>query len=198
MTLPGIYHGRDRTFFYGQFRASARCWAPRRCFRCPPRLNAREWTPRLFRATPFSCRSIPRSAPILAGYPLPNDSQGAFGPRTYATSTKVAPTPISFPSASTIAFPTRASFLHVSTSNNTNGPITNPDQSAVEPGFAEYFHDHQRDAALRYTRTASPHLPPKPHWATSAARRSSCLRTRPSPPLSSPTACMNRSIQRRE
>ena len=42
--------------------------------------------------------------------------------------------------------------------NQINGPTTNPDQTAVDPGFAVNFYDHQRSAAVRYTQVLSPSL----------------------------------------
>ena len=42
--------------------------------------------------------------------------------------------------------------------DNVSGPLTNPDQYAVDSSFATTFVDNQRSAALNYTRTASPHF----------------------------------------
>jgi hypothetical protein len=39
--------------------------------------------------------------------------------------------------------------------NQVRGPTTNPDQTAIDPSFGVNFFDHQRSAALRYTRTIS-------------------------------------------
>ncbi len=38
------------------------------------------------------------------------------------------------------------------------GPLTNPDQTAIDPSFAVQFFDHQRNAGVRYSRTISPHF----------------------------------------
>ncbi len=77
-------------FSSDSIRVSARCWGPRRCSPCPPRRSGREWTPRRSRVTRSYVPVNPQMAPILAAYPLPNDPQGSFGARTYATSSKVA------------------------------------------------------------------------------------------------------------
>ena len=42
--------------------------------------------------------------------------------------------------------------------NNVTGPLTNPSQPAIDPSFAILFFDHQRNAALHYSRTVSPHF----------------------------------------
>jgi hypothetical protein len=42
--------------------------------------------------------------------------------------------------------------------NQVTGPLTNPDQTAIDPSFGVQFFDHQRNAGVKYTRTISPHL----------------------------------------
>ena len=42
--------------------------------------------------------------------------------------------------------------------NQVTGPLTNPDQTAINPSFGVQFFDHQRNAGVKYTRTISPHL----------------------------------------
>ena len=42
--------------------------------------------------------------------------------------------------------------------NQVTGPLTNPDQTAIDPSFGVQFFDHQRNAGVRYTRTIRPHL----------------------------------------
>jgi len=42
--------------------------------------------------------------------------------------------------------------------NQVSGPLTNPDQTAIDPSFAVQFFDHQRSAGVKYSRTLSPHL----------------------------------------
>ena len=38
------------------------------------------------------------------------------------------------------------------------GPLTNPDQTAINPTFGVQFFDHQRNVGVKYTRTISPHM----------------------------------------
>ena len=100
----------------------------------------------------------PQMAPILAAYPLPNDPQGSFGPRTYATSSKVATDTNQFSVRIDHRISDQGQLFVRFNLDNVNGPLTNPDQSAIDPSFAVYFHDHQRNLALNYTRTVSPHF----------------------------------------
>jgi len=36
--------------------------------------------------------------------------------------------------------------------NQVNGPVTNPDQTAIDPSFAIRFYDHQRSAGVNWKR----------------------------------------------
>ena len=82
----------------------------------------------------------PQMAPILAAYPLPNDPQGPFGPRTYATSSKVATDTNQFSVRIDHRISDQGQFFARFNLDNVNGPLTNPDQSAIDPSFAIQFH----------------------------------------------------------
>jgi hypothetical protein len=98
----------------------------------------------------------PAIAKILERYPLPNDLQGPFGARTYATSSKVT----TDADQASIRLDHRLSskdqiFARFSM-NNLTGPTTNPDQTAIDPQFGILYVDHQRNALLTWIRTPSP------------------------------------------
>ncbi len=42
--------------------------------------------------------------------------------------------------------------------NQVTGPLTNPDQTAINPDFGIQFFDHQRNAGVHYTRAISAHM----------------------------------------
>jgi hypothetical protein len=98
---------------------------------------------------------IPAIAPLLARYPLPNDPGGAFGDRTYAPSSKVVTDTNQFSARVDQIINDKATLFGRFSLNQVEGPTTNPDQTAVDPGFAVKFYDYQRNAALRYTQTLS-------------------------------------------
>ena len=91
----------------------------------------------------------------------------------------------------------KASLMTRFSLNQVTGPLTNPDQTAINPGFGVQFFDHQRNAGVHYTRAISPHLtsetslgyirstPFFPHIIT------------PSPGSRLPTACFSLTIARR-
>ncbi len=84
--LPGLYKGRDRTFYFIQYQGFRQVLGTTQV---PPVPTADERQG--LNTTAFSGDTLivpvdARIAPIPARYPLPNDAQGPYGLRTYATS----------------------------------------------------------------------------------------------------------------
>jgi hypothetical protein len=96
--------------------------------------------------------------PVLGAYPLPNDPQGAFGARTYATSSKVTTVSDQFSVRIDHRLSQEAQRFVRFNFDNTVGPVTNPSQTAIARSFGITFLDRERNAGLRYTRTVSPRL----------------------------------------
>jgi hypothetical protein len=97
----------------------------------------------------------PAIAAILKRYPLPNDVSGPFGPRTFATSSKVVTDADQFSARLDHELSSRDRLFARFTWDNLKGPTTNPDQTAIDPAFGITYIDHQRNAALTWTRTPS-------------------------------------------
>ena len=76
---------------------------------------------------------------MLAGYPLPNDPQGPFGARTYATSTKVRTDTNQFSMRIDHRISGRAQLFTRFNINNVSGPLTNPSQPAIDPSVPFSF-----------------------------------------------------------
>ena len=100
----------------------------------------------------------PGIAPLLARYPLPNDPEGPYGARTYAASSKVVTNSDQFSVRVDHHLSDKTTLLTRFSLNQVNGPVTNPDQSAIDPSFGVRFFDHQRNAIVKYARTFSPRL----------------------------------------
>jgi len=98
----------------------------------------------------------PTIAGILNRYPLPNNPNGPFGARTFATSSKVVTDANQFSGRLDHQLSSRDRLFARFTWDNLNGPTTNPDQTAIDPAFGITYIDHQRNAALTWTRTPSP------------------------------------------
>ena len=156
--LPGIYDGRTGPISLGNTRASARCWAPRKCFRFRPCGERQGLDTTAFPGDTLLVPVNPQIAPVLADYPLPNDPKGPFGARTYATSAKVTTDTDQFSVRIDHRISDQRHFFARFNLNNVTGPLTNPDQTAIDPSFAIRFFDHQRNAGITYTRTSSPHF----------------------------------------
>jgi len=156
--LPGISSGRDRTFFFGQFQGFRQVLGTTQVLSVP---TATEREGQDTTAYPGDTLFVPvnaQIAPILAAYPAPNDIQGPYGARTYATSAKVATETNQFSVRIDHKTSDKARLFVRFNFNNVNGPLTNPSQAAIDRSFSILFHDHQRNAALNYTRTVSPHF----------------------------------------
>ena len=158
VVLPKIYDGRNRTFYFGQYQGFRQVLGTTQVFPVPTadeRLGIDTLT---FPGDTLTVPVNPAVAPILARYPLPNDPHGAFGERTYAASSKIYTRTDQFSVRIDHRISDKASLLTRFSLNQVTGPLTNPDQTAIDPSFEVRFFDHQRNAGVRYTRTISPHF----------------------------------------
>jgi len=158
VTLPGVYRGRDRTFFFGEYQGFRQVLSSTEVLSVPTQAERQGQDITAFPGDSLAVPVSPLVAPALAGYPQPNDPQGPFGARTYATSTKVPTDTNQFSVRIDHRISNVAQLFTRFTLNNVTGPLTNPSQPPIDPSFAIHFFDHQRNAALRYTRSVSPHF----------------------------------------
>jgi hypothetical protein len=156
--LPGIYRGHDRTFFYGQYQGFRQVLGTTQVLSVPTQAERQGLDTTAFPGDTLHVPVNSQVAPVLAGYPQPNDPQGPFGPRTYGTSSEVATDSNQFSIRIDHRISDQGQLFVRFNLNNVNGPETDPDQAAINPSFISLFHDHQRNAALGYTRTVSPHF----------------------------------------
>ena len=164
VTLPGIYDGHGKTFFFSEYAGFRQVLGTTQVFAVPTADERKGIDTTTFPKTATSPGDTlfvpvsPEIAPILARYPLPNDPTGAFGARTYAASSKVVTDTDQFSIRVDHKLSDKATLFTRFSLNNVNGPTTNPDQTAIDPSFAVKFFDHQRNAAVSYARTFSPQL----------------------------------------
>ncbi len=97
----------------------------------------------------------PTMAALLARYPLPNDASGSFGARTFATSSKVVTDADQFSVRVDRDLTSHDRLFARFSWDNLKGPTTNPDQTAIDPSWGITYIDHQRNAALRWSRAPS-------------------------------------------
>ena len=158
VTLPGIYRGRGRTYFFGQYQGFRQVLGTTQVLSVPTQAERQGLDTTALPGDTLQVPVSPKMAPILATYPLPNDPQGSYGPRTYATSSKVSTDADQFSVRIDHRISDQGQLFARFNFDNVNGPLTNPNQTAINPSYAIQFHDNQRSAALNYTRTVSPHF----------------------------------------
>ena len=149
---------RDRTYYFGEYQGFRQVLGTTQVIPVPtgPERQGIDTT-----TYPGDTLTIPVNADasgVLNGYPMPNEPNGPFGARTYATSSKVVTTTDQFSIRIDHKLSSKASLIGRFSLNQVTGPLTNPDQTAINPTFAVRFFDHQRNTGVHYTRTISPRM----------------------------------------
>jgi hypothetical protein len=158
VVLPNIYDGRNKTFYFGEYQGFRQVLGTTQVMPVPTADERLGIDITTFPGDTLTVPVNPAVQPILDGYPLPNQPTGAFGDRTYATSSKVYTRTDQFSIRIDHQISNKASLLTRFSLNQVTGPLTNPDQTAINPSFGVRFFDHQRNAGVKYTRTLSAHL----------------------------------------
>jgi hypothetical protein len=158
VVLPGLYDGRDKTFYFVEYQGFRQVLGTTQVFPVPTAQERLGIDTTSFPGDTLTVPVNPAIAPLLARYPLPNEPQGAYGARTYAASSKVVTNTDQFSVRIDHRISDQAMLFTRFSLNQINGPTTNPDQTAIDPAFAVNFFDHQRNAAVRYARAVSNRL----------------------------------------
>ncbi len=154
--LPDLYDGRGKTFYFTEYQGFRQVLGTTQVFPVPTAAERLGIDTTAFPADTLFVPVNSGIAKILARYPLPNDTAGPFGARTYATSSKVSTDADQFSVRIDHKLSDKAQLFGRFTMDNLSGPTTNPDQTAIDPSFGIRYIDHQRNAVITYTRTASP------------------------------------------
>lgn len=161
VVVPRIYEGRNRTFYFGEYQGFRQVLGTTQVFPVPTVAERQGIHTLTFpdgRTDTLTVPVNPVITPVLAGYPLPNHPSGVYGERTYATSSKVSTSTDQFSIRVDHRISDKATLLTRFSLNQVTGPLTNPDQTAIDPSFEVRFFDHQRNAGVKYSRTITPHL----------------------------------------
>jgi hypothetical protein len=156
--IPGLYDGKNRTFYFGQYQGFRQELGTTQMLAVPTPDERKGLNTTAYPGDTLLVPVDPQIAPMLARYPLPNDPQGPYGGRTYATSSKVSTVSDQFSIRIDHKISGKAQLFIRFNLNNVNGPTTNPNQTAIDPSFAIRFFDHQRNTGVTYTRNFSPQL----------------------------------------
>jgi hypothetical protein len=158
LVLPGLYNGRGKTYYFAEYQGFRQVLGTTQVLPVPTVAERQGIDTTTIPGDTLTIPVNPAISAVLAGYPLPNEPQGAYGPRTYATSSKVATSTDQFSIRIDHRISEKSSLMGRFSLNQVNGPVTNPDQTAINPTFGVKFFDHQRNATIRYTRLLTPHL----------------------------------------
>src|SRR5882672_7003981 len=156
--LPKVYDGRGKTYYFAEYQGFRQVLGTTQVFQVPTQAERLGIDTTTF---PGDTLTVPVSssvAGLMARYPLPNDPRGAYGARTYATSSKVATNTNQASFRLDHRISDKANLFLRARRNQVSGPTTHPDQTAIDPSFGVNFLDHQRSAAARYARTLTPNF----------------------------------------
>ncbi len=158
LVLPGLYDGHGKTYYFGEYQGFRQVLGTTQVLAVPTAAERAGIDTTAFKGDTLTVPVSAAVQSILSGYPAPNLSTGAFGARTYATSSKVVTNTDQFSIRIDHNFSKTSALIGRFSLNQVNGPTTNPDQTAINPSFAIKFFDHQRNATVRYTRAITQRL----------------------------------------
>src|SRR6266568_5724398 len=158
VVIPKVYDGRGKTYYFAEYQGFRQVLGTTQVLPVPTEAERAGIDTTTFPGDTLTVPVNPEIASILARYPLPNEPQGAYGPRTFATSSKVATRTDQFSIRIDHHFSEKTTLTGRFSLNQVNGPTTNPDQTAIDPSFGVKFFDHQRNATIRLNHIFSPRL----------------------------------------
>ncbi len=154
--VPRVYDGRGKTYFFGEYQGFRQVLGTTQVLPVPTADERRGLDTTAFAGDTLLVPVDPRIAALLSRYPLPNDAQGPFGARTYATSSKVRTNADQGSLRVDHQLSSKDHLFARFTLDNLTGPTTNPNQTAIDPSWGVLYVDHQRNAVLTWIRTPSP------------------------------------------
>jgi hypothetical protein len=158
VVLPGLYDGHGKTYYFAQYQGFRQILSSTEIISVPTADERRGLDTTAFPGDTLYVPVNPQIAGVLARYPLPNDPEGPYGARTFATSSRVVTNSDQFSVRVDHNISDKDRLFLRFALDNIDGPLTNPSQTPIDPSFAIVFRDRQRNAGISYTRTISEHL----------------------------------------
>jgi hypothetical protein len=155
VVIPGVYDGRNRTFYFAEYQGFRQVLGTTQVIPVPTTAERAGRDTTAFPGDTLIVPVDPRISKLLNRYPLPNDTQGPYGARTYATSSKVTTVSDQFSARIDHRISDKSQLFGRVSLNNITGPTTNPSQTAIDPAFATRYFDGQRNAVITYARAPS-------------------------------------------
>jgi len=157
VVVPG-YDGRNKTAFFVEYQGFRQVLGTTQVLAVPTADERKGIDTTAFPGDTLYVPVNPMVAKILSRYPLPNDPSGAFGARTYATSSPVGTSADQFSAKLDHELSSKDKLFARFTWDNLRGPTTNPDQTAIDPAFGVRYVDHQRNGVVTWSHTSSPNF----------------------------------------
>jgi len=155
LIVPGLYNGRNRTFYFLEYQGFRQVLSATEVIPVPSANDRAGRDTTTFPGDTLLIPVNPQIAKLIDRYPMPNNPQGPYGARTFASSAKVTTVSDQFSARVDHKISDKSQIFARFTMENTVGPVTNPSQIVIDPSFAIDFTDQQRNAAISYTRTPS-------------------------------------------
>ena len=105
LSLPHLYDGRGRTYYFVEYQGLRQIQGTTQVLSVPTPAERQGLDTTAYPGDTLVVPVDPNIAAILNRYPEPNFPSGPFGPRSYASDSKVEPPTTSFPSALIIVSP---------------------------------------------------------------------------------------------
>ena len=156
--IPGLYNGRGKTFYFGEYQGFRQVLGTTQVFPVPTPAERAGIDTTAFPGDTLFVPVDGRISKLINRYPLPNDTGGPYGPRTYATSSKVRTDADQFSIRIDHRLSDKSQLFGRFSYNNLSGPTTNPEETAIDPSFGITYLDRQRNAVITYNRAASAHF----------------------------------------
>ncbi|MDQ2839933.1 MAG: TonB-dependent receptor [Acidobacteriota bacterium] len=154
--LPGLYDGRNRSFYFIEYQGFRQVLGTTQVLPVPTTAERQGIDTSAFPGDTLFVPVNGQISKLLNRYPLPNDTEGPYGPHTYATSSKVTTAADQFSARIDHKLSAKSQLFGRFTLDNLNGPTTNPDQTAIDQSFGIRYIDRQRNAVIKLTHVASP------------------------------------------
>jgi hypothetical protein len=159
--IPHLYDGRRRTFYFVQYQGFRQVLGTTQVMPVPTVQERTGIDTVTYPDGSLDTLTVPVDsgiAAVLARYPLPNFTAGAFQAHTYATASKVSTNADQFSLRLDHKISSKDQFFARFNFDNITGPTTNPDQTAIDPAFAIQYIDRQRNVVGTWTRAATSRL----------------------------------------
>jgi hypothetical protein len=155
VVIPRLYDGRDRTFYFVEYQGLRQVLGTTQVLSVPTKAERAGLDTTAFPGDTLNVPLNPQIKQLLNVYPLPNNPGGTYGPRTYTAASNVYTTNNQFSVRADHRISEKEALTVRFTMENIVGPTTNPNQTAIDPSYAQIFTEGYRSLALHYVRAPS-------------------------------------------